>query len=114
MKDSNTTTCIGPFARYYISGKKIYPFFELGTTFGSLKNKFTYQGDTDKYTTSIVTFNGGFGVAVPLGDKVTFDAIAGYTSSTLKDKEDNEDNDRYVIGTFDIKIGFIVFLGTSE
>ncbi|MFC2126370.1 outer membrane beta-barrel protein [Bacteroidota bacterium] len=113
-KSSNTIMCIGPFARYYIPGEKVYPFFELGTTIGSAKDKSTYNGDTDEFTTGIFTYHGGFGLAIPIGEKVTFDVLAGYTSSTLKDKEDNEDNWRYVLGTLDIRLGFVVYLGKTE
>ena len=113
-KISNTVTCIGPFARGYIPSEKVYPFIELGTTIGSVKEKETYNGDTDEYTTGIFTYHGGVGLAIPIGEVVTFDALAGYTSSTVKDKEDNEDNWRYVIGTFDVKLGILIYLGKKE
>jgi hypothetical protein len=53
-------------------------------------------------------------MAVPVGNHVTFDVLAGYNSLTLKSKENNDDNDRIVFGTLGIKLGIIVLLGALE
>ena len=60
-----------------------------------------------------MSFGGGIGLAAPLGEKVTFDIMAGYDSLTVKDKEDNDDNYRTVIGTLGLKIGFTILLGSN-
>ena len=60
-----------------------------------------------------MSFGGGIGMAAPVSDRITFDVLVGYNSLTYKDKDDNDDNDRTVIGTFGIKLGFIIFLGAN-
>lgn len=114
--DKTTITMFGagPFVRYYIPTDKITPYFEANALFGSQKYKWeSASWDDDEETSSVFSIGGGIGVAFPLGDKVTFDILAGYNSYTEKYKEDNEDNYRTVIGTFGIKFGFIIFLGSN-
>jgi hypothetical protein len=64
---------VGPFVRYYYPLDKIYPFAEIEALFGSDKD--IWLGDEEK--SSIFLFSGSLGVAVPLGEKVIFDAQAG-------------------------------------
>lgn len=113
-KTKQTMFSAGPFARYYVPSKKVRPFIEVNGSFGFATSKYEYEdGDTSEDKASIMSFGGGIGIAVPINDKVTFDVMAGYTSLTYKDKDDNEDNDRTVIGTIGIKLGFIIFLGAN-
>lgn len=105
----------GPFARYYIPTDKVTPFFEANALFGSQKYKWSpSDGDNEEEVSSIFSIGGGVGVAIPLSKKVTFDIVAGYNSYTEKAKDDNEDNYRSVIGTFGVKFGFVVFLGSDS
>jgi len=101
----------GPFVRYYIPAGKAYPFFEVNAAFGSLKWAWDGSSDDDVDKTNITSFGGGAGIAVPIGDRVTFDTMLCYTSMTAKNKEDNDDNYRTIIGTFGIKFAFLVSLG---
>ncbi len=55
----------------------------------------------------------GIGVAIPLGEKASFDALVGYHSTIYKDKEDNENNSRNIVGTVGLKLGFTIFLGSN-
>ena len=113
-KYSQTMFGAGPFARYYVPSEKARPFIEVNGSFGSVISKYEPKdGETSEDKASIMSFGGGIGIAVPINDKVTFDVMAGYTSLTYKDKDDNEDNDRTVIGTIGIKLGFIIFLGAN-
>jgi hypothetical protein len=108
----------GPFIRYYIPASKILPFFEISGSFGGINYKSDYSDNTywedSEYKTSIRSFGGGIGLAAPLGERIMFDVLAGYDSLTIKDKEDNDDNYRSVIGTTGIKIGFTVLLGSNK
>lgn len=106
-----TLYAAGPFARYYFPVGKVYPFVEAGATIGSGIQKSSIDSDTETYKSSVFAYGGGAGLAIPLGDKVTFDFLAGYNSTTIKDKDDNPDNERTVSGTFGIKFGFLVFIG---
>ena len=104
----------GPFVRYYIPSENVLPFFEAGGSFGAITTKYKSGGNESKDKSGANTFWGGVGLAVPVGDRVTFDVLAGYNSLTIKDKEDNDDNYRTIVGTLGIKIGVIVFLGSIE
>ena len=115
--DTKYTTSLlsaGPFVRYYIPSESVLPFLEAGGSFGTVTSKSDYNGNESKNKSSANTFWGGAGLAFPVGERVTIDLMAGYNSLTLKDKEDNPDNSRYVIGTLGIKLGAVVFLGSSE
>lgn len=104
----------GPFLRYYIPMGKVLPFYEVNGSFGSVKS--TYEpaiGETNDDKSSIMSFGAGLGLAVPIGEKVTFDILAGYNSMTIKNKEDNADNDRVVLGTIGLRFGFIILLGSN-
>jgi hypothetical protein len=106
-----TLLMAGPFVRYYLPAKKILPFAEVNAIFGSAKYKDEYEGGSSEDKSALHSFGGGLGVAAPLGEKVTLDFMIGYNSLTIKSKEDNPDDDRMVMGTFGIKVGFLVFLG---
>jgi len=113
--DKSTTTIMGagPFIRYYLSGTRVMPFFEVSGLFGSLNNKYTYQSSSGSYKTGVILFGGGAGIAVKLGDKATFDIMAGYSSMTTKAKENNDNNERTVSGSLGVKFGFVFILGAE-
>jgi len=110
--DKYTTFSAGPFARYYIPAGKVYPFVEAGAAFGSIVYNFegSEYGD-EKIKYGLTLFNGGAGIAVPIGNRASFDTMISYNSMTTKDKEDNPDNGRTIAGTFGIRFGFMIFLG---
>ena len=105
----------GPFVRYYFPANNVLPFLEVGGTLGTVNSKSEYStyGES-KSTSNLFSFGGGVGIAAPLGERVTFDFLVGYHSLTIKDKDDNPDNEREVYGTIGINFGFIVLLGSSE
>ena len=75
--------------------------------FGSYKE--TYIENV--YKEGLVMFGGGIGVAVPLGDKITFDALAGYSHVSWKEKDEVEGEAyTYISGGFGIKLGFSIYL----
>lgn len=97
---------VGPFVRYYYPLDRIYPFAEIEALFGSEK----YVGYQEEKS-SIFLFSGSLGAALPLGEKVTFDAQAGYTriTDTWKNEEGDEDS-KYITGGFEIRLGFSIYL----
>ncbi len=101
----------GPFIRYYFPTSKVLPYAELNAGFASMKD--TYESEAfDNVTKSSVTSLGiGAGVAAPLSDRFTLDVLVGYSSTTIKEKDDNPDNERTVIGTVGIKLGLTFFFG---
>jgi hypothetical protein len=97
----------GPFVRYYYPLKKIYPFAEIEALFGTQKDD--WYGLIDKAGTSLIS--GLLGVAVPIGDKVSFDALAGYSHYSENWKyEDGTDEYKYVSGGLVIRLGFSIYL----
>jgi hypothetical protein len=116
-KSSQTLLAVGPFARYYIPTAKVLPFIELSGSVGAIKSKYDLSDNSfwedSEFKSSVMSIGGGIGLAAPLGERVTFDVLAGYNSLTVKDKENNDDNERTVIGTLGLKIGFTIFLGAN-
>jgi hypothetical protein len=108
-----TTFGLGPFVRYYIPGKKVMPFFEINSEFGSIIQKNVNQNYSYKSKTSMSSIGAGAGIAVKLGEKVTFDMMAAYNSMTEKIKENNSYNDKTVQGTLGFKLGFVILLGSN-
>jgi len=58
------------------SGSKVMPFFEVNSLFGSLNVKDEYQSYSSSNKTGMSSIGAGAGIAVKLGDKVTFDMMA--------------------------------------
>lgn len=104
-KDGESQFGIGPFVRYYYPLKKIYPFAEIEAMFGSYKETWI----EDEYKEGLVMFGGGIGVALPLGDKITIDALAGYSHVSWNEK-DSGDGDSYISGGFGLRLGISIFL----
>jgi opacity protein-like surface antigen len=89
------------------------PFFEISSLFGSETNKYEDPYSSSSNKNSLTSFGGGAGLAVKLGDKVTFDMMAGYNSTSEKAKENNPNDERTVQGTIAFKLGFTVLLGSN-
>lgn len=104
-----TSSSVGPFVRYYVPTSKVLPFIELGGSIGSFS---TRLGDS-KDKTGILEYRGGIGLAAALSDRVMVDVLAGYHSITYKDKEDNQNNERWILGTLGLNIGFTILLGSN-
>ena len=113
-KDNGTVIGAGPFVRYYFPAGKILPYIEGGATFGSMKTKYEYSGDTEEYTSGMNTWSVGAGITKSISEKAALDFMLGYLSTTMKDKEDNDNNARTVIGTIGFKFGIVVFLGSKK
>lgn len=113
-KDTYTIFSAGPFVRYYFPTKKVKPFLEGYSYFGIAKyNEEGYDENWDSKMSNN-TYGGGLGVALPIGNKASFDIMLGYNSNTMKNKKDNEDNDRIVVGAFGMRFSFVFFLGKTK
>ena len=110
-KYTSSMLAAGPFVRYYYPLEKVYPFAELGISFGSHKDNWSYGGADDKETYTATNFGGGIGAAFPLGDMVTFDVMAGYTHLSFTDKTTAGDPYKVKSGAIGLKMGFTVFFG---
>ena len=100
----------GPFLRYYVPVKKLLPFAEASYSIGSRKTEWEYDTFDNERNTGVQQWGLGFGLGIPMGEKVAFDALIGYQSYIYKDKEDNDDNVRFIVGTIGLKLGLSIFL----
>jgi hypothetical protein len=109
-----TSFAIGPWVRYYYPLEKVYPFAELEVMAGTCVEKVPTSGpEPDVYRYSLFSTGLSLGVAVPLGDMVTFDIMAGYMRSVWRDKNDMEGEESDFSEIYSgavIRMGFIVFL----
>ncbi len=99
---------IGPFVRYYYPLDKVYPFAEAEALFGTCKEIYN---DEEEYKDALTMLGIYLGAALPLGDKVTIDASAGYMRASYKyDATGEYEGGTDIISGFGIKIGFSIFL----
>jgi len=106
-KDGESVFGVGPFVRYYYPLDKVIPFAEVEAVFGSYKETWA----SDVYKEGLVMIGGGVGIAVPLGDKVSFDGLIGYSHASWKEKDEVEGNTyTYIEGGFGLRLGFTVYL----
>jgi hypothetical protein len=107
----------GPFVRYYIPTAKVLPFIEVNSSFGRRTNTVKYKDNPNledyNAKTNISSFGGGFGLAVPLGDKVAFEILAGFNSLTVINENAIFSNSRYVTSSLGLRVGFTIFLGSE-
>jgi hypothetical protein len=68
--------------------------------------------DNDSNFLDLFARGGGAGIAIPLGTRVAFDAMLGYNSLTIKEPENNAHNERVVMETFGLRLGFSVLIGS--
>jgi hypothetical protein len=114
FKYSSILLAAGPLIRYYIPTKKVIPFAEAYYSIGFYNGKSEYFYGESSFKYAVQYYGLGLGISVPLGEKVSFDASAGYNNSVTKEKEDNENNDRLVRGNYGFKLGFSIFLGSGK
>lgn len=108
-KYTEHTLGVGPFVRYYYPLDKIYPFVEAEALVGSCKEY--YVVDNEK--SSLFSFGISLGAAVPVGDKVTFDAMLGYSRTAYKYTYGGEVGDEVyheITGGVGLRIGITVYL----
>lgn len=103
-KWNSTTLGIGPFIRYYHPLEKVYPFAEAGAIFGSEKEK--YNDNESNWSAMMLSL--GIGGALPLGDRVTFDALLSYSHTAWKNKDQEANNDE-TYGGVELRLGFTIF-----
>jgi hypothetical protein len=115
-KSSGTLLCIGPFGRYYLPMGKFSPFAEFNAGIGFNNSKQTRIPATGNSEHKSGVFLIGFwaGMAMPLGDRVTFDAMLGYNHVTYSTKVTAETGgtsgkSKEKTGTLGVKMGFVVF-----
>ena len=110
---------VGPFVRAYIPTQKVLPFVEFSAAFGGSSVEVEFRDpfsgtQTFEDKSNLRSMGVGFGLAAPLGDKITFDALAFYNSSVSKRTENNPNEERTVSGSLGVRLGFTLLLGTGK
>ena len=125
-KSNGTLLCIGPFARYYIPMDKFSPFAEVNIGIGAnnSKNKSSTGSTLSEHKSGVFLLGLWAGMAMPLGDMVTFDAMLGYNHVTYKTKATSgtqikslnlqSGDTKEKVGTFGVKMGFVVFFDIKK
>ena len=98
---------IGPFVRYYYPLERFYPFAEVKTLFGTIRESWYSEDQKSPFTMLGISA----GASLPLGDKVTLDATAGYLHSSTKETNvETEETVRYISGGFCLELGITIYL----
>jgi len=110
-KRTRSLLSLGPFFRFYVPQSVVMPFIEMNAAYGSLSTKYESNDDFYDYessaTMSIVGIGGG--LAILLGENVSFDLLAGYNRISIKnDSEDTVYNTQTVVSSLGLKFGFSV------
>lgn len=109
-KYSSTSMIVGPFVKYYYGAGNIKPFAQATIGFGSMIDKDTYDGDTEKEKAGMFGYGFAVGAAMFMNDNVAFEMGIGYQSGSIKDKEDNPNDVRQVSSGIGVNIGIAIIL----
>lgn len=89
FKDTDTQFLFGPVARYYMDNG-LFGHGQFG--FGTFKNKSESGGSSFETKSSISELRIGAGYAARISDTVLFEPIAGFLTSSSKNKSSNVKN----------------------
>jgi len=110
-KESEKMLAVGPFVRFYYPMEKFSPFAEENAAIGSWMEKFESGSYNSEEKWSVLLMGLGVGAALPLGEKVTFDTMVGYSRTSWKEKDEDEGDNKQTSGSVGLKMGFTVYLG---
>jgi outer membrane protein len=110
-KYTSTSLAFAPFARYYFGAGNVKPYLHGSVGFGSVNVKYKPSMGTSSETSgSLFIYQMGGGIGVFLNERLSLDFGIGYSSATMKPKEDNNVNYRSVTSGIGVEIGFIILL----
>ncbi|MEP0266783.1 outer membrane beta-barrel protein [Dokdonia sp.] len=109
FESTNTAFVFSPFVRYYFTEGNVKPFLQGTVGAGFSNTKVDDDFGEDEFKNSV--FNYGFegGVAFFLGNSASIDLGVGYRSSSVKPRDDNDNNVRFVTNGFGFNAGFNIF-----
>lgn len=106
LESSSSFFGAGPFVRYYLSSKKILPFAEISTLFGSRSQETSGSGLETDTKFGVSNVGGGLGLAFLLGERSSLDLMANYNATSLKENDLDLTTRQSAFG---LKFGFTVF-----
>ncbi len=103
-KGRYTFLSAAPFVRYYYPLEKIHPFAEAKLGFGAGKT----GGDWSVYKSNTLIYGVGIGAALPLGENLMLDGLAGFNYSSWKDDYSDKKQSYYktIYNTIGVRVGF--------
>ena len=108
---STTFGGIGLFSRYYLPFSRIYPFFEIDAGMGKAFIKYQSQNSSSDSQSFFYNLGAGIGLAIPLGEKVALDFLAGYDFiKELPDETYYNQKIQSSIHSLGIEIGLMISL----
>lgn len=102
--DPITGISFGPFFRYYFSTANFRPFAQAQVGVGQIS-----FGPDDNDKTNILTYGGGVGGSIFVGEKVAIDFMAAFNHQQAKEKDDSN-NAKSIANLFGLVMGISVFL----
>jgi hypothetical protein len=111
IEKSNSISA-GPFLRTYLGDSYVKPFIHLGVGFGNYKYLYDPSNNFDDIDINAYLFNYnlGGGIAFFLNEYVALEVIVHYNNTSLKPRENNEENIKEVYSKVSLDVGFQVFL----
>lgn len=107
----STTMAFAPFIKYYFGTSNIKPYLLGEVGFGNLKMKYDpATGSSDDFSAGMFLYEIGGGLGIFLNEKVSLDIGLGYTSASIKPKENNDINYKSISSGFGLGIGIVVIL----
>ncbi|MUP40100.1 outer membrane protein [Labilibaculum euxinus] len=96
----------GTFARYYFGTSNAKPYLHGGLGIGAA----TESNESDDVDYKLFTYEFGGGVAIFINKNIAVDLGLGYSSNTMKPKENNDADVKLVTSGVAFKVGFSLFL----
>jgi outer membrane protein len=110
-KYTSTTMAFAPFLRYYIGQGNVKPYIQGSIGGGNIKMKYDLaMGLDDEITGGMFLYQVSGGIGIFVNDYVSFDFGLGYSSASMKPKEDNNVNYRTITNGFGLGFGIVVLL----
>lgn len=96
------------FWRYYFTSGTVMPFLEVFGGIGT--TRYSSNSSETVFKENYFQYGGGAGLALRLGDNVTFDTMLNWSSRTRKNNEDNPQNIRTISNGLNFTTGFSIYL----
>lgn len=105
-ENGQSTLGAGPWARFYYPLEKCYPFVEGSVLLGRYKDSYA-GGDWKEFMLFIGV---SAGVAFPVGDNVTFDAMIGYSRASYQPTDSDSESYNSVCSGIGVGMGISIYL----
>ena len=111
-KGRYTFLAASPFVRYYYPLEKIHPFAEANLGFGTGRT----GGDWSVYKVNALIYGVGIGAALPLGENLMLDGLAGFNFSSFKNDNTGKKQSYYktIHNTIGVRVGFTMLFDLQK